>query len=556
MKNSIKSIVGILLLFLCGSIIGSNPEIKDEVSGNVTISTTPELYPLTYTWVTEYLKLHPEQKISLVKGDASLLQGSGLYFTSELPKSSENNVESWNMVVGRDAVIPVVSSKNPFLFELNSLGISKEKLASGVISEKEQTWSNLLESETSAKLRFYMVSDAAISITLARYFSSDQRNLNLSQLASTEDMLSVLEKDPYAIGFCRMASLLDQRNEQRLSTVALLPLDKNGNGKMDYAEQIYTNWSSFMRGVWIGKYPHQLCTNIYSTAASHPQGNTEVAFLKWVLTDGQEFLRVNGYCDLVQSDRQSKIENLGGIALKPTADAEVSQSNSILLVISAFVITGMLITLLIVYTRRKKPEAAPAEEKVDGYFNEDSVSVPNGMYYDKTHTWVFMEKDGNLKVGIDDFLQHVTGDLTRVKMKCQGDKIKKGENILTLIQNGKHLVVKSPVSGTVIAHNDLLLIDPATLNQSPYTEGWVYEIAPSNWVGEIQVLQMAEAYRAWLKGEFVRVKDFLASALKTGSPEFSPVILQDGGELKDHVLTEFGPEVWEEFQMRILENAS
>jgi glycine cleavage system H lipoate-binding protein len=279
-----------------------------------------------------------------------------------------------------------------------------------------------------------------------------------------------------------------------------------------------------------------------------------VAFLKWVLTDGQEQLSKNGFCELVLSDRQSKIDMLDGNVLAKAQSAEISESKSILLMIAAFVVTGVLITLLIAYSRRKKAEPVKAEIKPDGFFNESTVDVPGGMYYDKTHTWVFMEKDGNLRIGIDDFLQHITGDLTRVKMKCQGDKIKKGENILTLIQNGKHLIVKSPVSGTVVSHNDLLLIDPATLNQSPYSEGWVYEIAPSNWVGEIQVLQMADAYRSWLKNEFTRVKDFLATTMKTNSIELSPIILQDGGELKDHVLTEFGPEVWEDFQTTILEN--
>jgi hypothetical protein len=31
-------------------------------------------------------------------------------------------------------------------------------------------------------------------------------------------------------------------------------------------------------------------------------------------------------------------------------------------------------------------------------------------------------------------------------------------------------------------------------------------------------------------------------------PEYAHAVLQDGGIIRDHVLSELGPEVWEEFQ--------
>ena len=45
-----------------------------------------------------------------------------------------------------------------------------------------------------------------------------------------------------------------------------------------------------------------------------------------------------------------------------------------------------------------------------------------------------MEKDGVVKVGIDDFLQHITGTLTKIKMKEPGEKVRKGEKILSIIR--------------------------------------------------------------------------------------------------------------------------
>ena len=159
-----------------------------------------------------------------------------------------------------------------------------------------------------------------------------------------------------------------------------------------------------------------------------------------------------------------------------------------------------------------------------------------------------MEKDGNVRIGIDDFLQHVTGPITRINMKNPGDSIKKGEPFLTLIQQGKHLNIQSPVSGIVREQNKGLVANSSIINTAPFSEGWVYVVEPANWLKEIQAFAMGDKYRNWLKTEFSRLKDFLTSGIKSlGIVEPTP-ILQDGGELRDGILESFGPEVWEEFQ--------
>ena len=164
-----------------------------------------------------------------------------------------------------------------------------------------------------------------------------------------------------------------------------------------------------------------------------------------------------------------------------------------------------------------------------------------------------MEKEGSVKVGIDDFLQHVTGGLSRIEMKNPGEKIRKGDKLLTVIRNGKQLHLYSPVTGTISAQNNNLVKDSSLLNSAPYTEGWVYAIEPTNWLREIQFLSMAESYKTWLKDEFSRLKDFFASALTTHTPEYAHVVLQDGGILQDNILADLDPRVWEDFQTKFID---
>jgi glycine cleavage system H lipoate-binding protein len=224
----------------------------------------------------------------------------------------------------------------------------------------------------------------------------------------------------------------------------------------------------------------------------------------------------------------------------------------VILIFIAFLVAFMALNAVVHLIRGKNLKLISAKDTVSRAFNETSVLAPKGILFDKTHTWAFMEKSGEVKIGIDDFLLHITGAVNRVKMKQPGEKIRKGEPAITIIQNGKQLSINAPVSGTVLIKNDLLVGDSSLLNQSPVQDGWIYSIEPSNWERESQFLFVADKYKEWIKNEFARLKDFLAYNRYTSKTEFMPVMLQDGGELNDNLLTNFGPDVWEEFQDKFI----
>ncbi len=219
-------------------------------------------------------------------------------------------------------------------------------------------------------------------------------------------------------------------------------------------------------------------------------------------------------------------------------------------------ILAYMITKAVARHKREKIEAelvtATASSAV---FDENTVEVPNGLYFDKTHTWAFMEKNGTVRVGIDDFLQHTTGSLTRVEMKNPGEKVKKGEQLFSIIQQGKQLDIYAPISGIIKDYNHILSEKTSIINSSPYSNGWVYLIEPTNWTRELRFLLMGEKYKEWLKNEFSRLKDFLALSVKGDNVNYAHIVLQDGGELKDGILAELGPNVWEDFQTQFIDTS-
>jgi glycine cleavage system H protein len=181
------------------------------------------------------------------------------------------------------------------------------------------------------------------------------------------------------------------------------------------------------------------------------------------------------------------------------------------------------------------------------------LKIPQGIYFSKNHTWTHLGESGAAKVGLDDFLQHVVGELQLAGLKDPGDSIKKGELLAEIEQGGKQLRVYSPISGEVLETNTLLTENPEMINSDPYNKGWLYQVKPSNWMKETSSLLLAEKASEWSEKEISRFKDFLSmGAMRKYSSEPAMATLQDGGEIRDHVLSELPEEVWKDFQKEFL----
>ena len=102
--------------------------------------------------------------------------------------------------------------------------------------------------------------------------------------------MTAIQKDPYAIGFCRLSDVRKEGLNEFEEDIRLLPIDKNGNGRIDHFESIYNSPDDLSRGVWIGKYPHALSGSIYAMSQTIPTDKNAIAFLTWIMTDGGKYL--------------------------------------------------------------------------------------------------------------------------------------------------------------------------------------------------------------------------------------------------------------------------
>ncbi len=559
MKRAIYLLIGILLMnYSYSSSMDLVRENKSQAGDSLKIFSTPDLSKLSIKLANEYNKIYPDKKIKVLtvsdtKMVSSLIEKGNNGFISSAYFSGANRESLWKVIIGRDVIVPIINSKNPFLEEISKHGISPDALSGFINNIDSKNWGTLMKNKQTSPVHYYWINDESVSKGLAGFLKTDPNKHEGIKVENGESMIAAIQKDPLAIGFCKMVNIVDINKQTIAENIKLLPLDRNGNGMIDYNENIYDDFNVLSRGVWIGKYPKTLISNIYSVSLNAPKNETEIAFMKWVLTDGQQFLYINGYTDLIASERLSTVDKLYEAKVYPGTSVDKSLLKSTLAIISVLILLGLIINFILRLFRNTKSLVKTPVAILQPVLDENKMIVPAGLYFDKTHTWAFMEQNGIVKVGIDDFMQRITGAITRIKMKDKGDSIKKGEPIMSIIQNGKQLNLYSPVSGIIKELNTSLDNDSSIINSSPYNEGWVYKIEPSNWLRENQLLFMADKQRQYIKSEFSRLKDFLAAALNADSLSLAPLALQDGGELRDGVLSNLGPEEWEDFQTKFID---
>ena len=214
------------------------------------------------------------------------------------------------------------------------------------------------------------------------------------------------------------------------------------------------------------------------------------------------------------------------------------------LVIIAFL--AMLIPFWVLLNKQVK--ITKHIQKVLGNLSVNILKIPQGLFYSKNHTWAHLQESGIAKVGLDDLLLHLTGEVKLGYLRQPGEIIIKDDLLAEIDQNGKFLKIFSPISGKIIHTNSLLNENPEMLNEDPYGRGWICKIKPSNWVVETNSYYLAEDATLFSRQELDKFKEFISASIGKYSPQPSMLILQDGGELLDQPLPGLPPEAWQEFQ--------
>lgn len=105
---------------------------------------------------------------------------------------------------------------------------------------------------------------------------------------------------------------------------------------------------------------------------------------------------------------------------------------------------------------------------------------PDDLLYDlDNNTWLRVEENGEATIGVTSLLPGIAGKLTLARLKAAGVDIRRGQSLGTLESQKFVGPIPSPVSGTLVKTNGLVIDKPRVVNDSPYEDGWIARVRPS-----------------------------------------------------------------------------
>ncbi len=314
MKKFINLFIVLIIFKTC---IYTNVYSQTKLEGHIAISGAFALYPIAVKWAEEFKKIHPVVKIDISAGGAGKgmtdvlnnMVDIGMVSREIYPEEVKKN--AFTIAVTKDAVVPVVSALNPNIKEILSKGLKKESTVNLWVTGKFKTWKQAFGIKTNVPVHVYTRSDACGAAEIwAKYLGKKQEDLLGSGVFGDPGLALAVKKDALGIGFNNIGYVYDGKTKKQIAGIKVVPLDLNKNGKIDTEENFYNTMDELINAISSGKYPSPPARELFFVTKGKPKNKIVIEFLKWVLTDGQQYVYESGYIKLSKEKTDAELKRI------------------------------------------------------------------------------------------------------------------------------------------------------------------------------------------------------------------------------------------------------
>ncbi|MBU9889540.1 MAG: glycine cleavage system protein GcvH [Candidatus Omnitrophica bacterium] len=121
------------------------------------------------------------------------------------------------------------------------------------------------------------------------------------------------------------------------------------------------------------------------------------------------------------------------------------------------------------------------------------MEFPEDLRYTKTHEWIAV-RGSRGKVGVTAYAQQEISDVVFVELPKKDQAVQQAKTAAVVESVKAAFDIYAPVSGKITDANQTLESNPALINQSPYGDGWLFEVELSN-AGDVASLMTAQEYQ-------------------------------------------------------------
>ncbi|HEX3052045.1 MAG TPA: substrate-binding domain-containing protein [Aggregatilineaceae bacterium] len=319
-------LVAVLLIAACGDDKESSSDNKkatskdseDTPKSTITISGAFALYPMVQKWADEYKALHPEVEFNISaggagKGMSDVLAGAvDVAMVSREIRAEETDQGAVGFAVTKDAVVATVNADNPVLDQLLTVGLTPEKGKAIWIDGEMTTWGEVVGSDNNDPISVYTRADSAGAAEVWALFIGGEAQEDLVAgigMQGDPGLAEAVRQDPMGIGFNNIGFAYDLTTGQAVEGIRVVPIDLNGDGQINDDENFYADKSSITAAIADGRYPSPPARELYVVTKGEPNAAV-TAFIRWILTDGQQYVDAAGYVQLADESLQATLNAL------------------------------------------------------------------------------------------------------------------------------------------------------------------------------------------------------------------------------------------------------
>lgn len=287
-----------------------------ELQGTIKVSGAWALYPMMITWAEEFQKIHPRVRLDVSaggagKGVADALAGLvDIGMVSREIKPEEIEQGAFYVRVVKDAVFVTINGSNPVWESLATRGVQRQTFVDLWIDGRAMTWGEMAGRDSTDAVNVYTRSDACgAAETWAKYLGGAQEDLVGIAVYGDPGLAEAVKSDPLAIGFNNLNYAYDAITGLPVVGLRVIPIDVNENGEMDPEEDLTTKRQA-MQAIVAEVYPSPPARDLYLMTREEFQGLVE-EFVRWILTDGQQYVEEAGYIRLTDAQIEESLAKLG-----------------------------------------------------------------------------------------------------------------------------------------------------------------------------------------------------------------------------------------------------
>lgn len=319
MRKILSTLLVFGLLFIPACQRKTEKVGEKELEGTITMSGAWALYPMAVRWAEEFQKIHPQVKIDIGAGGAgkgmadALARAVDIGMVSREIYPPEIEKGAWWVSVTKDAVVPTVNEKNPVLQDLLAKGAKREALIEIWIRGEIKDWGVIVGRKVEHSVHVYTRSDACGAAQVwAEYLGKQQEDLLGVGVYGDPGLAEAVKQDVLGIGFNNINYAYEAKTKRQVKGIRILPLDLNGNGRVDADEDFYDTRDEIVEAIAVGRYPSPPARDLHFVSQGRPQRLVVTEFIRWVLTEGQKYVPESGYINLTPEKLQGELRKLEG----------------------------------------------------------------------------------------------------------------------------------------------------------------------------------------------------------------------------------------------------